>query len=72
MKQYKYIPNTKYIVLDDGNVARLMKPTKIHRQTYYNFQIEGKYKRWNAITLKEFLEKDKSHPNEQVCNDPQE
>lgn len=67
-QKYKYIPNTIYVVLDDGNVARLLKPTKIHRQTYYNFQIEGKYKRYNSQSLKKFLEEEQA--NERV--QPQE
>ena len=49
---YKYFgKGTNYVILSDGNVARLLKPTKIHRQTYYNFTVEGKYKRLNREDL---------------------
>lgn len=57
-KQYL---NTNYIILSDGRVARLLKPTKIHQQTYINFIIEKKMKRVNTQELaKMFAEADKN------------
>jgi hypothetical protein len=47
---YKY-QDSKYVVLEDGNVARILKPTKIHKQTYYNLIVDGKYTRINAEDL---------------------
>lgn len=51
-RYYKYY-DTQYIVLDDGTVARTLKETKIHNQTYYNFIIDGKMKRVNKEKLME-------------------
>jgi len=57
-KQYL---NTNYIILSDGRVARLLKPTKIHQQTYINFIIDKKMKRVNTQELtKMFAEADKN------------
>ena len=57
-KQYL---NTNYIILSDGRVARLLKPTKIHQQTYINFIIEKKMKRVNTQELtKMFADADKN------------
>ena len=57
-KQYL---NTNYIILSDGRVARLLKPTKIHQQTYINFIINKKMKRVNTQDLlKMFAEADKT------------
>ena len=39
------IPETNYIVLPDNRVARLLKPTVIGEQRFYNFTIKGKYVR---------------------------
>lgn len=49
----KQFPNSNYIVLSDGRVARLLKPTFIHRQTYFNLVLppEGKTKRFNKQDL---------------------
>lgn len=47
--------NSQYIVLSDGRVARLLKPTKIHNQTYINLIIDKKMKRVNATTLMQVL-----------------
>jgi len=47
--------NSQYIVLSDGRVARLLKPTKIHNQTYINLIINKKMKRVNAATLMQVL-----------------
>lgn len=38
---------TAYILLSDGTVARLLKPTYIHKQVYFNLILDGKMKRVN-------------------------
>lgn len=59
--QAKQYQNTNYIILSDGRVARLLKPTKIHQQTYINFIIEKKMKRVNTQELqKMFSEAEKN------------
>jgi hypothetical protein len=59
--QAKQYENTQYIILSDGRVARLLKPTKIHQQTYINFIIDKKMKRVNTQELtKMFAEADKN------------
>jgi hypothetical protein len=51
---YKY-PNSEYIILQDGNVARLLKPTPINNQVYYNLILDGEMKRINKrLLLKPF------------------
>jgi len=47
--------NSQYIVLSDGRVARLLKPTKIHNQTYINLIINKKMNRVNIATLMQVL-----------------
>lgn len=57
--QAKQYQDTQYIILSDGRVARLLKPTKIHQQTYINFIINKKMKRVNTQDLiKMFAEAD--------------
>ena len=59
--QAKQYQDTQYIILSDGRVARLLKPTKIHQQTYINFIINKKMKRVNTQDLlKMFAEADKT------------
>lgn len=59
--QAKQYQNTQYIILSDGRVARLLKPTKIHQQTYINFIIDKKMKRVNTQELaKMFAEADQN------------
>ena len=59
--QAKQYNDTQYIILSDGRVARLLKPTKIHQQTYINFIINKKMKRVNTQDLlKMFAEADKT------------
>lgn len=59
--QAKQYNNTQYIILSDGRVARLLKPTKIHQQTYINFIIDKKMKRVNTQDLlKMFAESEKN------------
>ena len=50
--QYK---NTNYVILKDGRVARLLKPTKIRNQQYINFIINGKQERINTSAVKEMF-----------------
>jgi hypothetical protein len=57
--QAKQYQDTQYIILSDGRVARVLKPTKIHQQTYINFIIDKKMKRVNTQELtKMFAEAD--------------
>lgn len=59
--QAKQYQNSNYIILSDGRVARLLKPTKIHQQTYINFIIDKKMKRVNTQELtKMFADADKN------------
>ena len=59
--QAKQYNDTQYIILSDGRVARLLKPTKIHQQTYINFIINKKMKRVNTQELtKMFAEADQN------------
>jgi hypothetical protein len=51
-KQYK---DTNYIILADGRAARLLKPTKIHHQQYYNFIVGGKQERVNTRDAKKLV-----------------
>ena len=37
----KQIPDTQYIVLVDGSVARLLKPTIKNDKKYFNLRIKG-------------------------------
>lgn len=55
MSQYIQYKDTNYIILSDGRVARLLKPTKSksNKQEYINFIIGGKQERVNAATLRE-------------------
>lgn len=46
----KYKSN--YVILDDGRPARLLKPTLIHKQEYFNFIIDGKQRRVSLGTLR--------------------
>jgi hypothetical protein len=57
--QAKQYQDSQYIILSDGRVARLLKPTKIHQQTYINFILNKKMKRVNKQELlKMFAEAD--------------
>jgi len=48
---YKKYENTQYIILSTGEVARVLKPTAIHKQKYYNLVINKKLVRINAQNL---------------------
>jgi len=47
---YKY-PASEYIIMKDGSVARILKPTYLGNQTYYNLILDGKNKRINKELL---------------------
>ena len=53
MSENKYIQfqNTAYIFLSDGSVARLLKPTFIHKQVYFNLILDGKMRRMNRLDV---------------------
>lgn len=48
--------DTKYFVQQDGTVLRVLKPTVVKNQTYFNLIIEGKMKRINKTALAKFWE----------------
>lgn len=58
--QYITVPNTSYILLSDGTVARLLKPCPIHRQVYFNLIINGKMKRMNKQDVLSAFKKDET------------
>lgn len=64
MSQYIQYKDTNYIILSDGKVARLLKPTKTksHKQEYINFIINGKQERVNAASLKELYDSQTQAP----------
>lgn len=61
--QAKQYNDTQYIILSDGRVARLLKPTKIHQQTYINFIINKKMKRVNTQDLLKMFNEVESKDN---------
>ena len=56
-KSYINYPDSQYIILQDGSVARILKPTKIHNQTYINLILNKKMKRVNVKDLVELYDK---------------
>lgn len=48
---YRNFPDSQYIILSDGTVARRLKPMKIGRQFYFNLLINKKMKRYNKEDL---------------------
>jgi hypothetical protein len=42
---------TKYFIQQDGTVLRVLKPTQIKGQVYFNLIIDGKMKRINKEKL---------------------
>jgi len=44
----KQIPKSQYIVLMDGEVARLLKPTIKNGKTYYNLRIKGEIAQYSV------------------------
>lgn len=51
-EQYAVINASKYVVLPDGRMARLLKPVKVAKYTYYTYRTDdGKVKRVNTETV---------------------
>jgi hypothetical protein len=44
----KQIPGSQYIVLIDGSVARLLKPTIKNEKKYFNLRIKGEIGQYSA------------------------
>ena len=44
----KQIPNSQYIVLIDGSVARLLKPTVKNDKKYFNLRIKGEIAQYSV------------------------
>jgi hypothetical protein len=44
----KQIPNSQYIVLVDGSVARLLKPTIKNDKKYFNLRIKGEIAQYSS------------------------
>jgi len=51
----KQIPNSQYIVLVDGSVARLLKPTIKNGKTYYNLRIKGEIGQYSAEEIAKLI-----------------
>jgi hypothetical protein len=51
----KQIPNSQYIVLMDGEVARLLKPTIKNGKTYYNLRIKGEIKQYSMEEIEKLI-----------------
>ena len=56
MQQYKRITGTAYIVLADGNVARLLTPSKKQEKIYFSVRINEKTKYLSADDIKSLAE----------------
>ncbi len=48
----KKIKDTKYIILDDGTVVRILKPRVKNGVHYWNLVIGGKLKAFSEKTIK--------------------
>lgn len=55
MNTYIRYKDSNYVILDDGRAARLLKPTIIHKQEYFNFVLDGKQKRVSIGTLRKLV-----------------
>jgi hypothetical protein len=44
----KQIPNSQYIILVDGSVARLLKPTIKNDKKYFNLRIKGEIAQYSV------------------------
>lgn len=55
MSNYIQYKNSNYVILSDGRAARLLKPTVIHKQEYFNFVIDGKQQRVSIGTLRKLV-----------------
>lgn len=51
-EKYAVINATKYVILPDGRMARLLKPVKVSKYNYYTYrQDNGKVKRVNIDSI---------------------
>jgi hypothetical protein len=48
IKFIRTIPNSQYIVLIDGSVARLLKPTVKNDKKYFNLRIKGEIAQYST------------------------
>jgi hypothetical protein len=51
----KQIPNSQYIVLMDGEVARLLKPTIKNGKTYYILRITGEIIQYSVEEIEKLI-----------------
>jgi hypothetical protein len=51
------IKNSQYILLVDGSVARLLKPTIKNGKKYYNLRINGEIGQYNEFQLRTLINK---------------
>ena len=52
---YQKIKSTKYILLDNGMIARLLTPTIKQNKHYYNLMINNKLRQISVEEIKETL-----------------
>lgn len=51
-EQHAVINATKYVILPDGRMARLLKPVRVSKYNYYTYrQDDGKVKRVNVDSI---------------------
>jgi hypothetical protein len=51
----KQIPKSQYIVLMDGEVARLLKPTIKNGKIYYNLRIKGEIAQYTVEEIEKLI-----------------
>ena len=51
----KQIPNSQYIVLIDGSVARLLKPTVKNDKKYFNLRIKGEIAQYSVDEIEKLI-----------------
>jgi hypothetical protein len=53
-EQYAVINASKYVLLPDGRMARLLKPVKVAKYNYYTYRTDdGKVKRVNVESIEQ-------------------
>jgi len=53
-EQYAVINASKYVLLPDGRMARLLKPVKVAKYNYYTYRTDdGKVKRINVESIEQ-------------------
>jgi hypothetical protein len=53
-EQYAVINASKYVLLPDGRMARLLKPIKVSKYNYYTYRTDdGKVKRVNVESIEQ-------------------